>query len=103
VVYFKRKSKGWGIPKCLETRVFLDDLDVCSCFLLQRLAQALSQSCRTGVAMSSAPASSRSILAAADCIKKADALLICTGAGMGVDSGISAERNIFSKIHPLSS
>ena len=45
--------------------------------------------------MSSA-STGRPILAAADCIKKADALLICTGAGMGVDSGILAKFQVGS-------
>jgi len=37
-----------------------------------------------------AAAPSGRLLTAADYIKKADALLICTGAGMGVDSGLLA-------------
>lgn len=50
--------------------------------------------------MSSAPASSRSILAAAECIKNADALLICTGAGMGVDSGLGTFRGRNAGVWP---
>eukprot|EP00434_Breviolum_minutum_P006536 symbB.v1.2.005769.t1/scaffold289.1/size287290/14 len=47
-----------------------------------------------------AAAPSGRLLTAADYIKKADALLICTGAGMGVDSGLGTFRGRNAGVWP---